>query len=135
MSRFDPLFRTHMQEIFTEITDYTDTKANKVQETWIVPTLLNGWINAGAPEENAGYYKDNMGTVHLKGTVKNGLATQWTSIFVLLAGYLPNFNQGFAINSNLVSGIAYVTQGGSVQFAVGSNVSFSLNGITFKAGV
>jgi len=38
MSRFDPLFRTHMQEIFTEITDYTDTMMNAA--------LLsgNGWF-------------------------------------------------------------------------------------------
>ena len=55
-------------------------KANKVQEAWITPTLLNGWTG------NIQYMKDELGFVHFKGrTVNLGSGT----IFNLITGYRP----------------------------------------------
>jgi len=86
MSRYDPLFRTHMQEIFTEITDYADTKANKTQEVSIPATLLNGWTNFGAYED-VGYFKDTLGLIHIKGLANCGTKTLGTIVFTLPIGY------------------------------------------------
>ena len=62
-------------------------KANKVQEAWITPTLLNGWTTGDnlmfAPIQ---YKKDNFGFVHLRGAISNGVSN---TICVLPVGYRP----------------------------------------------
>ncbi len=60
------------------------TTIYSVQENWITPTLLNGWINA-VDQTPIQYMKDTMGFVHLKGCATGGTAN--TSIFELPAGY------------------------------------------------
>lgn len=60
-------------------------KANKVQEAWITPTLLNGWTNYGT--DVLKMYKDEFGIVHIRGRVRGGLA--FNPIITLPAGYRP----------------------------------------------
>lgn len=55
--------------------------------TWISPTLLNSWVNYGAGNYEAGYWKDSQGWVHLRGTIKSGVVP--STVFVLPAGYRP----------------------------------------------
>lgn len=62
-----------------------NAKANKVQEAWITPTLLNGWeVRSGFP---VGYRMDEFGAVHFRGRVSRvgGVAT----IFMLPSSYRP----------------------------------------------
>lgn len=61
-------------------------KANKSQEAWITPTLLNGWVHFDNVRKLK-YYKDNLGRVHIKGMVKEGVAG--VAIFELPAQYRP----------------------------------------------
>lgn len=104
-------------------------KANKLQEAWITPTMLNGWTQLSA---DVGYMKDNLGWVHLKGAVTGGaLASQ---IFALPVGYRPqNTSNRFPVIANNKFGRVSVTSTGAVTFDVGENAFVSLDGITFKA--
>lgn len=63
-------------------------KANKAQEDWITPTLLNEWeiYSINFP---VGYMKDEFGFVHVKGAVKNGTTRV---VFILPSGYRPPNN-------------------------------------------
>lgn len=107
-------------------------KVNIAQEAWIAPTLNNGWINYGAPLPNVGYYKDNLGIVHLRGVVKNG-TIGYTSIFTLPSGYRPANELWFIVSSYNTDGKLVISSNGPVQLIIGSNTSVSLDGITFKA--
>ena len=72
-----------VQQIGVELNE----KANKIQEYWITPTLLNGWITGGnvffAPIQ---YKKDEFGFVHLRGGIHNGVDRH---ICTLPIGYRP----------------------------------------------
>ena len=105
-------------------------KANKVQEAWITPTLLNGWVafNAGAAPA---YFKDEFGSIVIKGIVKSG--TIGSPIFTLPAGYRPiTSSVYFPITSNNLFGQVFVDTAGAVNCNVGNNVMVSLN-IRLKA--
>lgn len=81
-----------------------EEKANKEQEAWITPTLLNGYTagSFGTPQ----YMIDNFGFVHFRGSLTGGTPGQkafdiiegyrppTTKIWVSTAGY-NNFNTGF----------------------------------------
>ena len=51
------------------------------------PQFENGWANKGEENETVGFYKDQQGIVHLKGTASGGSST--TPIFELPPGYRP----------------------------------------------
>lgn len=58
-------------------------KANKVQEAWITPTLLNGWTEvSGYPVR---YRKNQFGKVEFKGRMQDGAAG--TQVFGMPFGY------------------------------------------------
>jgi hypothetical protein len=111
-----------------------ESKASKEQEDWIEPTLLNGWVNYGSPQETAGYMKDDMGFVHLKGLIKSGSAIPSTAFFVLPIGYRPlgSLNIGTVSNTAFAT-IAINPITGNLTIEAGSNAWFSLDGITFRA--
>jgi hypothetical protein len=99
---------------------------------WTAPTLLNSWVNFGSSRQIAGYYKDKFGVVHLRGTIKSGTTTSPTPLFQLPVGYRPNAREYFATSSNGAFGSCFVESDGNVYFEAGSNVWFSLSGITFR---
>jgi len=99
-------------------------------ESVIAPTLLNSWVNYGSGFENAGYWKDAFGYVHLRGLVKNGTIT--AAIFTLPAAYRPSNAQIFATVANDAFARVTIDTAGNVQATVGSNAFFSLNGISFR---
>lgn len=88
------------------------------------------WANYGGSFEPAQYWKDYAGIVHLGGMVKSG--TIGTTIFTLPAGYRPQTILTFAVFSNNAFGYCQVNPDGTVVASGGSNVSFSLSGITFR---
>lgn len=99
---------------------------------WIVPTLLNGWINFGAPLDTAGYYKDDLGIVHIKGIIKSGTATINTPLLNLPAGYRPLTTQLKGTVSNDLFGYFQIAANGNLLIIVGSNASFSIE-CSFRA--
>lgn len=110
-----------------------ESKADKVQEDWIEPTLLNGWLNRGGTEEIVGYIKDDFGFVHIKGTIDSGIDTAGTTIFQLPIGYRPRKILSIPITSNSAFGDIKITETGLLIINIGSNVILSLNGISFRA--
>lgn len=103
-----------------------------VTAVWIAPTLLNSWTNLGGAYEPAGYYKDDMGIVHVRGIVTGGTTTLGTPILTFPAGYRPLFTIATACVSNNLFGSFQITSAGNLNIIVGSATSFSLN-FSFRA--
>jgi hypothetical protein len=99
------------------------------QEAWTAPTLLGTWTNVGGGNEVAGFFKDSMGVIHLKGVVTGGTIN--TAAFTLPVGYRPVNTQNFVADFNNAFGIIQVTNAGSVIPAVGSNLNCWMSGMTF----
>ena len=123
---------TYKQKIDTDIPAQLAEKANKVQEAWITPTLLNNWVNSYDLAKSR-YFKDQFGVVHLEVSVKRDTAAG-IQIMRLPAGYRPSqyvfFSAGSTISTEVVP--VYVTPIGDIEcgYAYALNVSFS---ISFKA--
>ena len=91
----------------------------------------NSWVNFGGTNASLSYYKDSLGIVHLKGTVKSG--TVGTTIFTLPAGYRPQEAEIFVCSNNGAFGLTTVNPDGTVvQSGGASNVYHTLSGITFR---
>ena len=101
------------------------------QQAWQTPTFQNAWVNYGGVYNPAGYFKDSLGIVHLRGLVKTG--TIATAVFTLPAGYRPAYRQLMVSISNGAIARLDVDTTGSVIAQTGSNVWFSLDGATFRA--
>ena len=101
------------------------------QESWQTPRLLNDWVNYGNGFNNAGYFKDSLGIVHLKGLVRGGTAD---TIFTLPLGYRPSARElhGVSCSPNTI-GRVDILPNGTVRRHVGDNAWISLDGITFRA--
>ncbi|MCM0760265.1 hypothetical protein M7775_17060 [Sporomusa sphaeroides DSM 2875] len=113
--------------------------AAAVQEAWKTPTLLNGWQNYGNGYNNAGYYKDSLGVVHLRGLVKGGSSigsyTVSDYILVLPVGYRPlgGIYIFRVLSNNALGRCDIVSADGGVAARVGNNGWFCLDGISFRA--
>ncbi|WP_434351029.1 hypothetical protein [Trichococcus flocculiformis] len=127
MARFPNRWFDGVKPMQTIETLYQE-KANKAQEAWITPTLLNGWVHGTNPIK---YRKDSVGNVHIEGSVKNGGGT-FTQIFMLPVGYRPLDTKYFPILSSYSSGAAYVDASGGVNFANGTLTSENRLAITFS---
>lgn len=103
-------------------------KADKTQEDWITPTLLNGWVNNGNNEIQ--YYKDNFGVVRMRGTASGG--TFATTVFTLPVGYRPIRNFGVNTSAGIgTNGHVNILSSGVVWFRTGT--SNNVDNVTFKA--
>lgn len=107
----------------------TLTVTNITVQAWQTPTLLNSWVNYGAPYSNIQYFKDPYGIVHIRGLAKDG--TLGAIIFTLPSGYRPSGQMLMAIASNGAFGYIIITTGGDV-LAAGSNAWISLDNISFR---
>lgn len=96
-------------------------------------TLLNSWVNFGAPFANGGYAKDQFGIVRLRGVVR--LGTSATAIIATLpTGYRPAFQSMHAIVSGSIFARLDVFANGDIQMVTGGTTGFvGLDGITFAA--
>lgn len=96
-------------------------------------TFTNSWANLGGAFAPATYWKDSSNVVHLSGVIASGTLT--ASAFTLPATMRPtDGTRVFACFSNNAFGYLQVTTAGLVIPVAGSNVSFSLDGISFRAG-
>lgn len=104
---------------------------------WTTPTLLNSWTARGG--DPAGYLKDPMGFVHLRGRLTGG--GSGTAAFVLPVGYRPGNNDDLYAAAAYAGGTAavgafadIVASNGTVNpyYAAGTT-DVGLGGITFLA--
>lgn len=105
-------------------------------EDWQKPLLENSWANFGGGDPVAGYLKDAMGFVHLKGHIKSGASGK--TCFTLPEGFRPAGGPNFAISGNAsgtpITCFCYVHEDGTVQPTMAAAVSFvSLQTVTFLA--
>jgi len=68
------------------------------------PGFLNDWENVGTATPTAAFYKDKVGTVHLRGEVKGPPATSDKAIFVLPPGFRPTATVDFAFTGYCIAG-------------------------------
>ncbi|RLJ90114.1 hypothetical protein [Planococcus citreus] len=94
-------------------------KANKHQEGWITPTLLNGWTG------EVKYRKNQFGVleVYLKGVSGGALAKP---LFNLIASHRPPFFKHFPILTNYVIGRGWIETGGN--FVIYSSANTDVHG-------
>lgn len=95
------------------------------------PAFLNGWVNFGGGYNPAGYFKDQLGFVHLRGMISTG--TLNTPAFNLPAGFRPANRNIFGAMANFAFAVAFVDPNGDVNPFQGSSAFFTLDGITFQA--
>ena len=80
------------EELETQSIALDAKKANKVQEAWITPTLINGWKTfVNSPVQ---YRKDEFGVVHFRGRLDPSTKTAMEFCY-LPAGYRPNADAFF----------------------------------------
>lgn len=102
------------------------------RETIIAPTLLNSWVNFGGSRRFVGFWKDKFNVVHIEGIIKSGVTVNPTPLFMLPVGYRPAQRERFATVANGALGSLFIDSDGNVYYETGSNVEFSLCGITFR---
>lgn len=99
---------------------------------WIAPTFTNSWVNYGSGFNDAGYYKDALGFVHLKGLIKSG--TVGSSAFTLPVGLRPQATELLGTVSNGAVGRVDIATSGTVTPTSPSNNTWvALDGLTFRA--
>ncbi len=142
-----------LQKILVEKLD----DVNRMQDAWIavlrpflksVPTLAISWVNvgsSGAPAfqnnwvnfdttRTAGFSKDSLGWVRLRGLVKSGTVS--TTVFTLPSGFRPKRNMTFVGDSNNAYQTVSVNLNGNVIQGTSAGVSNAwqfLDGIHFLA--
>ena len=102
-----------------------------VQEAWIAPTHLNSWANFDGGYNEAGYMKDSLGFVHLRGSIKSG--TPPSVAFTLPSGYRPVGICWYPLARTGGTGKLQIQVDGDGYIESGSGKQTSLDGITFKA--
>ena len=107
--------------------------ALKAARVYTAPSLFTGWANVGSGYAAAGYTKDGLGFVRLRGLIKQTGGTG--NVFSLPVGYRPSANLQFPArcgNSTMCAII--INSNGNVDFYGGAGAagaSLTLDGITF----
>jgi hypothetical protein len=101
---------------------------------WIEPSLLNGWVNYDNVRPQVAYAKDSLGWIHIKGLIKGGSIGQ--PAFIFPEKYrIQDVEKSFSVVSNSAFGVFKVDEpNGAATPYIGSNVWFSLDGISFYVG-
>ncbi|MGB1274395.1 MAG: hypothetical protein ACPG77_01495 [Nannocystaceae bacterium] len=102
------------------------------QDGWTNAPLVQSWVNYGHGYNNAGYYRDKQGRVHLRGLVRNGSTGGNSTIFTLPGGYRPQGRELRVVQSaDQVGRVDVLTNGRVVPTSV-QNGWVSLDGISFR---
>ena len=135
----DPRLKDFLESIRQRVNDQdariSTLEALVVVEPWHLidavgePAFENLYVNHSSGAENAAFYKDPFGVVHLKGLVKTGSGV----MFTLPTDYRPALLANFVITSNNSFGQIEVSSTGTVDLTTGSTVWASLAGISFRA--
>jgi hypothetical protein len=111
----------------------SDVDVLKAPMAWIAPTLGDGWQNYGSQWVPAGYMRDPLGFVHLRGLVRRTSGTSQV-IFTLPDGYRPSSGSiHFVVLDSDALGKVQVLSDGTVQSVTpsGKEIFVSLDGISF----
>jgi len=101
------------------------------QEAWIAPALQNGWVDQGGGTTPAGYYKDTLGIVHLRGHIITGTFVDGTLLFTLPVGYRPSYaTEDLSVTAGAS---ALITGAGTVLIYGAAGAAFVLDGMEFAA--
>lgn len=101
------------------------------QTGWISATLAGTWANTGGEYAPASYRMDELGNVHLRGSVGGGGVLP-ALVFTLPAGFRPEYRTALPTESNKAFGVIDVRTDGAV-YAYGSATAFSMDGGVFEA--
>lgn len=116
-----------MAEAMTEVKLYNIFSV----EDWHDVEFQNGWHDYEALYNKAGWFKDPMGVVHLRGMVSGG--TYGEAVFTLPEGNRPARRELFVVlTGSSAAGRVDVLRTGQVNAQVGEDF-VSLDGITFRA--
>lgn len=95
------------------------------------PPFTSSWANYGAGWQVAGFWKDPLGWVHLRGMIASG--TVGNPAFTLPPGHRPLVTELFGVMSNGAAGRVDVQSDGLVVPQSPSNNTWvSLSGIRFR---
>lgn len=119
MARFPNSWFDGVKPIQTIETLYQE-KANKVQEAWITPTLING--NVSHVDAPITYYKDELGSVHVSGSLSTSVSG--TIAFTFPVGYRPK-------KSLTWDGLCYVTASGTLVITANGVKPYNI--VNFRA--
>lgn len=103
------------------------------QDDWSGVSFQSNWVNYQSGYNNAGYYKDRQGRVHLRGLVRNGVVGEAQTIFTLPAGYRPAGRELHNATSNDGLGRVDILTDGRVIPYFGNPAWLCLDGISFRA--
>ena len=104
------------------------SKAAAAQPAWTAASLVNDWVNYNAFYSQAGYLKDTLGFVHIRGIVKSGTADL---IFTLSEDYRPLKITIFTITRNDLFANLIVNSDGTVV-GTAAATSLIMDGIVFS---
>lgn len=101
------------------------------------PTLMTNWTNFDGIHEQASYYKDSSGVVHLQGLITGGTKQAGTTIFTLPEGYAPVKFKYFVVATSSLSGVVTIgtvkVYSNKLTYESGENGWLSLDGISYLA--
>jgi hypothetical protein len=121
----------NLKESTQGIRDVLPSKANKVQEDWIEPTLLNGWVSQnGYPVR---YMIDEFGFVHMEGALTGG--SVGTIVFKLPDGYKTNQTsiKCNVAGSGTSNAVIQVSQNGDFTVSAMTGTFCYINELMFRA--
>lgn len=110
-----------------------------LQEDWQPITLKNKWVAYSMGWNDAEYFKDALGFVHLRGMITGGTRADGTEIFELPEGYRPvNKELLMTIVQNGSGGYGKVGRidadpNGQVVIRIAGDGWLCLDGLTFRA--
>ena len=127
----DGEYALNNKEMLSHLMKGIHGKADKKQEDWITPTLLNGW-EAQSVQQTPRYYKDNFGIVHMEGCVKSGLDGH--VLFHLPNGYRSSSTHRYpASTGDTTVGRVDIRAGGTVSPHKGTAPYIYLSSVSFRA--
>jgi hypothetical protein len=93
------------------------------------PTYQNGWAHGGlASDSKAGFYKDSLGVVHLKGVLFSAVGSG--TAFTLPPGYRPS--EGLFMPA--ATGTLTIEINGNVKPSCPGACTTGIDGLTFRVG-
>jgi hypothetical protein len=106
------------EEFMTEM----PKKANKQQEGWTYPTLLNGWQNVSGSRPTR-YFIDEFGIAHIFCEISGGTTASNTELFRLGNNYAPEFYTFFSCIHNNNEARLLSIRPGSGGFFIESSIT------------
>lgn len=98
-------------------------------------TMYAGWTHKFGGFTEAGFRKDELGYVDVRGTIKGGTVAQWTVLGTLPVGYRPNARRSFVVSTDIGVAILDILANGNIAIRSGASTQqTSLDGIRFYVG-